>query len=156
MRAHRSGQLLFGDEASALVYRRLSRQGHPQLSTRTSQVVNPGCQDNGTALCLNDNRFRVSVNWKEGQSSNPATPDRNDADSGYFWFQVPGDFDVMAQVLDSCSVNDHYWVFAGSTTNVEYTLEVTDTETGQSREYTHPAGSAATPIFDTEAFATCP
>ncbi len=38
----------------------------------------------------------------------------------------------------------------------EYTLLVTDTQTGAAREYFNPLGSAADAITDTGAFATCP
>jgi hypothetical protein len=143
------------DEASAL-FIDVSTQGHPQLSTRTSQVVNPECQDTGDSLCLNNNRFRVSVDWSNGSGSQTATPDRIDDDAGYFWFEQPGNFDMVVQVLNSCDVNDHYWVFAAATTNVDYTLRVTDTLSGQSRQFTNPAGPAGSPVLDTEAFATCP
>lgn len=58
-------------------------------------------------------------------------------------------------VLDGCTLNDRFWVFAAATTNVEYTLRVTDTRSGAVQEYTNPLGFAAEALTDTDAFATC-
>ncbi len=63
---------------------------------------------------------------------------------------------MLVKVLDGCPVNQHFWVFAAATTNVEYTLRVTDTETGAVEEYLNPLGVASPAIIDTEAFMTCP
>ena len=59
-------------------------------------------------------------------------------------------------MLNRCGTNDNYWVFAASTTNVEYTVTVTDTESGRTKQYTNPLGVSSPAITDTSAFATCP
>jgi hypothetical protein len=59
-------------------------------------------------------------------------------------------------VLDGCSLNSHYWVFAGGLTNVNAVITVTDTSNGTSKTYTNPANTEFKPIQDTSAFATCP
>ena len=51
---------------------------------------------------------------------------------------------------------DAFWLFACAQTNVEYTLTVTDTETGEIRTYDNALGQASPAIQDTSAFATCP
>ncbi len=51
---------------------------------------------------------------------------------------------------------NNFWVFAAASTNVEVKLTVTDTETGEVKEYTNPLGQAAPAVTDTAAFATCP
>ena len=51
---------------------------------------------------------------------------------------------------------ENFWVFACLQTNVEYTLTVTDTQTGQARTYDNELGQAAAAVLDTQAFATCP
>jgi len=63
---------------------------------------------------------------------------------------------MLVKVLTGCKINDRYWVFAAATTNVEYTLRVTDTEMDVSKEYFNPLGQASPAITDTSAFATCP
>jgi hypothetical protein len=62
----------------------------------------------------------------------------------------------MVKVLDGCASNGHYWVFAAATTNVEYTLRVTDVLTGDVREYLNPLGNSSPAVTDTAAFAGCP
>ncbi len=69
----------------------------------------------------------------------------------------PGSTPALAQVNGVFS--EQFWVFCAATTNVEFTIVVTDTATnssGQLVEYFNPLGQAAQAITDTEAFATCP
>ena len=75
---------------------------------------------------------------------------------GAFFFFSPDNLEVILKALDGCGFNQHFWVFFAATTNVEFTLTVTDTETNQIREYGGPLGVAFQPITDTSAFATCP
>jgi hypothetical protein len=48
-------------------------------------------------------------------------------------------------------VDGHFWVFYGSLTNVEFTLTVTDTQTGAIKTYFNPQGQLAS-VADTSAF----
>ena len=59
--------------------------------------------------------------------------------------------ELTVKVLDGRPLNDRFWVFYGSLTNVEFTLEVTDTETGRQRVYRNPSGHFAS-AGDTDAF----
>ncbi len=77
-------------------------------------------------------------------------------DSGIFYFSEPGRADLLAKIVNGCEMNERFWVFAAATTDVEYTLTVTDTANGQTRTYENPLGGPAEPILDTSAFATCP
>lgn len=77
-------------------------------------------------------------------------------DSGVFYFSQEGRVDVLAKVANGCGINDNFWVFAAATTDVEYTLTVTDTATNETKSYFNPLGQPAEPITDTSAFATCP
>ena len=47
-------------------------------------------------------------------------------------------------------------MFSAATTNVGYTLSVTDTERGRLRRYPNSLGNAAPALTDVGAFATCP
>ena len=77
-------------------------------------------------------------------------------DSGLFWFFDAANWEMLVKILDGCAVNDHYWVFAAATTNVETTLRVTDTETHRVQSYFNPLGVSSSAITDATAFATCP
>jgi ribosomal protein L35AE/L33A len=114
------------------------------------------CEDNGTDLCLVGGRFKVEVRWR--------TPDgqlglghgaRLTDNSGTYWFFGDSNVEVLLKVLDACSVNNRFWVFFAGTTNVGFNVEVTDTRTGVTREYSNPLGLAAPAVTDTQSFSTC-
>ncbi len=58
---------------------------------------------------------------------------------------------VTVKALDGRTFNNRYWVFYASLSNVEYTITVTDTETGAVRTYFNPSGRFAS-VGDTDAF----
>ncbi len=115
------------------------------------------CAPDATTLCLNADRFRVEVEWRsfDGSTGSGRVVPVGSDDSGLLWFFETGNWEVLIKVLDGCALNDRFWVFAGATSTVEYTLRVTDTATGAVREYFNPLGIAAAAITDTDAFATC-
>jgi Calx-beta domain len=129
------------------------------LTIADNDVEPETCVAGATALCLRDGRFEVEVAWRDfADASGPgraveATPSD---DSGLFWFFAPANWEMLFKVIDGCAFNDRYWVFFAATTNVEYTVTVTDTVRGQLRSYSNPLGTAAPAVTDVDAFATCP
>jgi ELWxxDGT repeat protein len=110
------------------------------------------CVPSATVLCLGGGRFRVEARWRDfeghtglGQAA-PVT-----ADTGTFWFFSPSNVEVIVKVLDGRGLNGHRWVFYGALSSVEYTLVVTDTETGLTQRYFNPAGQLSS-FADTQAF----
>lgn len=100
-----------------------------------------------------DDRFRIRVRWqKPDGESGFGMPDRLTSDTGSFWFFRESNLELMVKVLDGRSDNGHFWVFYGALSNVEYTITVTDRETGAVKVYENPAGSFAS-VGDTRAFA---
>ena len=115
------------------------------------------CTRDSLGLCLEAERFRVDLAWRSFDStsgSGQAVPVGSD-DSGLLWFFENDNWEMLIKVLDGCAINDRFWVFAGATTTVEYTLTVTDTALGTVREYFNPLGHAADAITDTDAFDAC-
>ncbi|MEM7353167.1 MAG: PQQ-dependent sugar dehydrogenase [Acidobacteriota bacterium] len=115
------------------------------------------CMADATTLCLNQGRFRVRVQWDTGTETGDgqAVPGGT-GDSSNLWFFSPNNWELLVKVLDGCAINNHYWVFFAATTDVAFTVDVTDTLTGASRQYANPLGQAADAVTDTSAFATCP
>ena len=113
------------------------------------------CVTGGPTLCLNNDRFKVTVEWKTAQGATgqgqavQLTPD-----TGYFWFFSATNVELTLKVLDGCGLNNRYWVFLSGLTNVEVKLTVTDTATGQTKIYTNPQGRVFRTVLDTGAF-TC-
>jgi hypothetical protein len=121
-----------------------------------SKIEDGGCVPDGNTLCLQDGRFRVTTTWDDGSARGKGHVIPSGNDAGLFYFFNADNTEALVKVLDGCSFNSHFWVFAGAATSVEYTLTVVDTQTSETKQYSNALGSAAPPILDTNAFATCP
>ena len=62
---------------------------------------------------------------------------------------------MLIKIIDGCTLDSHFWVFYAATTNVGFTVTVTDTQTGHQVTYTNHDQTAAPPKQDTSALA-CP
>ena len=102
-------------------------------------------------------RYQVRAIWSSTaqSTSGVGTGINLTTDTGYFWFFSPSNLEVVAKVLDACSVDGNIWAFAGGLTNLHVELTVTDSQTGATKTYTNPEGTAFAPIQDTQ-FETCP
>ena len=67
------------------------------------------------------------------------------------WSFDSSNVEVILKVLDGRPVNQKFWVFYGALSNVEYTLTVTDTQTGAVKIYKNPSGQFGS-VADTGAF----
>ena len=129
---------------------------YSQAGTACANAV--PCVSGTNTLCLNHDRFRVEVEWLDFDgNTGPGTVAPCGADdSGILWFFSPDNWEILVKILDGCGFNNNYWVFFAATTNVGYTLTVSDTQTGLQKTYTNPLGVASPAVTDTSAFATCP
>ncbi|HVS64937.1 MAG TPA: hypothetical protein VMT85_15700 [Thermoanaerobaculia bacterium] len=115
------------------------------------------CTEGSTTLCLNQDRFRVTLSWRDAQGNQGAgqavelTPD-----TGYFWIFDAANVEVVVKLLNACGFNDRYWAFIAGLTDVEIDLIVEDTQESVVRMYESPLGAAFDPVTDTSAFDTCP
>ncbi len=117
----------------------------------------PPCASSSDALCLNNDRFRVRGAFlTAGADSGFAGKVKLTADTGYLYFFNPSNVEAVVKVLNACSFNNRYWVFAGGLTDVRTVITVTDTQRNAVRTYINPQGTPFEPIQDTSAFATCP
>ena len=58
--------------------------------------------------------------------------------------------EVIVKVLDARTFNNHFWVFYGALSNLEYTLTITDTVTGAVKTYHNSQGKFGS-VGDTSA-----
>lgn len=119
------------------------------------------CVPSETTGCISTggkDRFKVELTWTDffdgSQRPGIVGPPTDD---GLLFFFSQNNFEMVVKVLDLCSdsLSNRFWVFYGTTTNVEIELTVTDTVTGVVRSYVDQVTPAET-ITDTTAFATCP
>ena len=106
---------------------------------------------------LQGQRFDVRVEWRDyDENTGVGRPVPGNTDeSTLFSFFDRRNWELMIKVLDGCEFNDHFWVFGAAATDVEYTIQITDTQTGEVWTLTNPLGNPAPAINDTTAFATC-
>jgi hypothetical protein len=119
-------------------------------------VESGGCVQSDSTLCLNDNRFAVTIDWRSANDEGVGHAVPLTADTGYFWFFNDENVEVVIKVLDACSTAfDSFWVFAAGLTDVEVDLRVTDLEAEETRTYFSDLGQPFEAIQDTSAFDTC-
>jgi len=125
----------------------------PMVATRTRSLAATGsCQPAPGRLCLGGGRFALEAAWKDFQGHTGSGHAVSlTADTGYLWFFNADNVEVVVKVLDGRPVNGKFWLFYGALSNVEYTLTVTDTQTGAVRMYSNPSGRFAS-VADTGAF----
>ena len=109
-----------------------------------TRVVQGMCTSDDDTICALEDHFSIDVSWRDANNETaPAqvVPGRRFFDGGEFYFLNTSNSDLLVQLLDACSVSDHFWVFASSTTDVEVNITVTDTVNGVSRTYFNPLGT---------------
>ncbi|MEM7357255.1 MAG: Calx-beta domain-containing protein, partial [Acidobacteriota bacterium] len=118
------------------------------------------CIADEDTLCLNaGGRFRAEVVWRTRDDNTGVGKafDIGQQDSGLFYFFNPNNIEMLVKVLDACSLEfNSFWVFFAATTDVEFTLTITDLVSGQSKVYFNPLDQPANAVTDTEGFDTCP
>ena len=102
------------------------------------------CTPEADHLCLQGGRFQAEVAWRApGFGSGVGKSVPLSGDTGAFWFFANNNLELVVKVLDGRPINRHFWVFYGGLSDVEYTLTVTDTQTGLQEVYQNPAGHLA-------------
>lgn len=128
------------------------------LTIEDNDASTSACNEDNFTLCLGrDDRFEVSVEWSVGTDGGDARAvDIGSRDAGLFYFFGPNNIEMLFKALDGCGINNHFWVLFAATTDVGFTVTITDTETSLTKTYSNPQGRAANAVIDLEAFDTCP
>jgi hypothetical protein len=87
-------------------------------------------------LSLNAGRFQVALlhgavvtpGSTQVTGGQPAASVQLSDHSGYFWFYDSGNVELTLKILDGSTLNGHYWLFAASTTDQPFVIQVTDTQ----------------------------
>ena len=126
---------------------------------RESTVLDPPTQTTGLIIDVNGEIFEiVSFTFvadgveKSAQMTNPFEGNGTGQVSGLFYFLKITNWELMMKVLDGCGINDHYWVFAGMMTNLEYKLDIWQHSTNERLVISNPPGNIPVSVANTSAF----
>jgi hypothetical protein len=110
----------------------------PSMSGMTAAAGT--CKKDKNTLCLLDNRFAVKVDWRNPGNGTSGTGGAVPISgvTGAFYFTDAGNLELMAKVIDYGTRIDFFY---GTLSDLEYTITVTDTNTGQAKTYNNPAGN---------------
>jgi lysyl endopeptidase len=142
-------------------------QTFPSLAPWLNPSVASGpCVPGPTTLCIDrnpgDRRFRAKINFSTTQGgghsgAGNAIPlsSLGVTEGGLFWFFSSTNPEVLVKIIDACTFNSKFWVFYAATTNVGFTVTVTDTLALNQQIYANLDLNTAVPVQDTSAF-PCP
>lgn len=104
--------------------------------------------------CLLDSRYAVTVDWWTGGGAEGGgdVVHAGSNESALLSFFGGDNWEVLVKVLDGRAANGAVWVFGASTTDLAYAIRVTDTVTGEMKEYRNEPGTPAEAITDVTAF----
>ena len=108
------------------------------------------CTANGTTACLLSSRFRVNIAFRN-QFSNPPgqtgdfaaarlNPAATNPDTALFGFSDAANVEVVVRIVDARPFAPRFDVYFGGMTDVEYTVTVTDTQSGLTKTYKNEPG----------------
>lgn len=111
----------------------LEGTGEPIFTPKSACLPGPN------TLCLLGGRFRVEADWRNQYNGTSGTAQAGNLSdlTGYFTFTEPANIEILAKTLD---FTDRILFLWGSLSNLEYTLRLTNMETGVTRTYHNPPG----------------
>lgn len=96
------------------------------------------CKPGPNRLCLLNRRFAVELTWRDRGASGAGKATRVTDAAGSFGFRNPSTAEVAVKAVE---VGDTIRIVWGSLTNAAYSIQVTDTRSGEAKTYTNPAGT---------------
>jgi hypothetical protein len=121
-------------------------------ATGSTLGLPPGaCSPSATVACLLNNRFRVRIDYVNPFSTPPnlpgtfltarlnATPGIN-PDVALFGFASAQDIEVVVRLVDARPYANRFDVYIGGLTDVQYTVDIADTQTGRTFTYVNVVG----------------
>jgi hypothetical protein len=118
-----------------------------------AQLDRSSCRADSTTVCLSSNRFEVKASYRfsNGQSGNlKLSKYTNNTVLGYY--SDRNNIEVMAKVLDGCTLNGTFWAFIGGVTDQHVFMRIRDTRTGIIQSYSNSLGRRFGTVADTSAF----
>lgn len=127
-------------------------------ATRSITLDLVACAAGPNSLCLQKGRFRVKLEAKDPRTGRTGAGEASQESDTFGYFTLasltgdPNNPEVFMKLLDGRTFNQRFWVFGDVLSDMETTLTVTDTETGQVATYRKESGRACGGILDVQAF----
>lgn len=130
--------------------------GNSPYSNEASATTSGGaCTPNSTTACMLNNRFRVTMRFRNGFDDNNADSNASvksvtgfsnpNFETAFFYFNSDSNIEIMVKILDQGNVNQAgqptIAVLFGSATPLRIELTIFDTLRGSTRTYTSTFGS---------------
>jgi len=115
------------------------------------------CTPSADRLCLAGERFSVRLAARDLRTNRSADGVSRPRNATFGYFTLPGltndaeNPEVFVKMMDGRAVNGSFWIFYGGLTDLEYTLTVTDSTTGRTKQYSKAFGTSCG-AFDVSAF----
>jgi photosystem II stability/assembly factor-like uncharacterized protein len=103
--------------------------------------ISGNCAAAGNALCLLGGRFSVTVQAIDPRTGRLEVGTALEQTDRWGYFSLPGftgdpNFpEIVVKMADATALGEGFWVFHSGLTDLEYTLSVVDTVTGQQKSY---------------------
>ena len=135
-----------------------SARGNSILNILDDDGSTAPCEPGDDSGCAQGSRFSIDATFRTATGATgrghmvPLS-----GNSVGVWFFSPDNLELLVKAIDACGFEAQpaYWLFYAATTNVDFTLRVTDTHTGIVKEYKNLLGQIAAPVQDTATFQTC-
>jgi hypothetical protein len=119
-------------------------------ATGTTQGQPGVCTPNANTVCLLSNRFRVKIDYVNPFSNPPNQPGTflaarldpaaTNPDVALFGFDAAKAVEVVVRIVDARPFAPRFDVYYGGLTDVQYTVTITDTQTGKTKQYFNAVG----------------
>jgi len=123
--------------------------GDYRLTVTTSRNTGTGCTATDSTVCLQNGRFKVSIDYVN-PFANPPRPGTfrttrltavgSNPDTALFGFDNAQAVEVVVRIVDARPFAPRFDIYYGGLTDVEYTVSVTDTVTNKTRTYRNTVG----------------
>ena len=115
----------------------------------TTSTFHTTCYPNPATACVNGNRFLVSATFQDySGNSGPVQMVQMGSDTAWGYFSESSNTEFVVKVLNFCSVNGVWAVYAGGLTDLQVNLNVRDTSADLLKTYTNALGNSWVLIRD--------
>ncbi len=112
-----------------------------RMSAAAGTTESARCRATATDLCLLDGRFRVRALFAGGTRHGTAQPAGAGGETGLFALEDSDRTELAVRLVDGRAINGNFWVLASGLNAIDAALEVTDLESGRTRQFHLPGGS---------------